>query len=465
MSASHATSMPANATFYDRKYKVYTLQNFRQMPPINRLGKEQIEAIEIVGRVLPFRVNNYVLEELIDWDRVPEDPVFRITFPQREMLLPEHYRSMEKVLKENGSPGAIRAVADRIRQQLNPQPAGQLEHNVPRLNGKRLPGMQHKYQETVLFFPRQGQTCHAYCTFCFRWAQFVGKKEIRFAMREVDQLIAYLQQHPEVSDVLFTGGDPMIMKSDLLRTYIEPLLNADLPHLRNIRIGSRSLSYWPYRYLTDPDADDILRLFEEIRKAGLHLAFMAHFNHPQELRTPAVRAAIRRLRDTGAQIRTQSPLLRHINDKADVWANMWREQVKLGMIPYYMFVVRDTGAQHYFGVPLVQAWSIFRNAYKQVSGLCRTVRGPSMSTHPGKIEILGVPWVKGERVIALRFLQGRNPHWVNRPFFAAYDEEAIWLDDLRPAFGEKRFFFEEEPMSTLRAEVVLATDSLFPSFN
>lgn len=155
--------------------------------------------------------------------------------------------------------------------------------------------------------------------------------------------------------------------------------------------------------------------------------------------------------------------------QARVWAGLertaGREQVKLGMIPYYMFVVRDTGEQHYFGVPLVQAWSIFRNAYKQVSGLCRTVRGPSMSTHPGKIEILGVPRVKGERVIALRFLQGRNPHWVNRPFFAAYNEEAIWLDDLRPAFGGKRFFFEKEPTSTLRAEVLLATDPLFPSRN
>ena len=67
-----------------------------------------------------------------------------------------------------------------------------------------------------------------------------------------------------------------------------------------------------------------------------------------------------------------------------------------------------------------------------------------MSADPGKVEILGVTKVAGKKVIALRMLQGRNPDWVMRPFFAKYDEKATWLSDLRPAFGDKRFFFEEE---------------------
>ncbi len=83
---------------------------------------------------------------------------------------------------------------------------------------------------------------------------------------------------------------------------------------------------------------------------------MAHFSHAREVAHPRVQQAIARIRDTGAEIRTQSPLLSHINDDPAVWAEMWREQVKVGCIPYYMFVVRDTGAQHYFGVPLVRAW-------------------------------------------------------------------------------------------------------------
>ena len=108
-----------------------------------------------------------------------------------------------------------------------------------------------------------------------------------------------------------------------------------------------------------------------------------------------------------------------------------------------MFVVRDTGAQHYFGIPLVRAHEIFKDAVKNVSGLARTVRGPSMSATPGKVQIDGVSEVNGKKIMILRMLQGRNPEWVNKPFFAEYDDGAIWLDDLKPAF-EPKFFFEDE---------------------
>lgn len=112
------------------------------------------------------------------------------------------------------------------------------------------------------------------------------------------------------------------------------------------------------------------------------------------------------------------------------------------MIPYYMFVERDTGPKNYFEVPLVRAQEIFREAFSYVSGLARTVRGPSMSAWPGKVRVLGTAEIKGEKVIVLDFLQGRNPEWNGRPFFAKYDPNATWLDQLKPAFGEEKFFFE-----------------------
>ncbi|MCB0845906.1 MAG: lysine 2,3-aminomutase, partial [Bacteroidetes bacterium] len=164
--------------------------------------------------------------------------------------------------------------------------------------------VQHKYRETVLFFPSNSQTCHAYCTFCFRWPQFVGIDELKFAMRETELLVKYLKIHPEVSDVLFTGGDPMVMSTKNFAGYINPLLEAKLPNLRTIRIGTKALGYWPYRFLTDKDADDMLRLFEKIVNRGIHLSIMAHFNHPRELKTPAVQQAIQRILGTGARIRT-----------------------------------------------------------------------------------------------------------------------------------------------------------------
>jgi len=424
--------------------KSYTLMNFRTIPQIQQMSKEIQFQMEVVGNVLPFKTNNYVVEQLIDWDNVPNDPMYVLTFPQKGMLIPEHYDKMASTLKSGADKKEIARVANDIRLQLNPHPAGQMELNVPQLkDGTKLYGMQHKYDETCLFFPSQSQTSHAYCTFCFRWPQFVGMDEMKFAMREGDQLVQYLKEHPEISDVLFTGGDPMIMKASMFSVYTDALLDAKLPNLKTIRIGTKAISYWPYKFLTDSDADETLKNFEKIVKSGTHLAIMAHFNHLAELSTDPIKEAIKRIRNTGAQIRTQSPLLAHINDDADMWAKMWQKQVSLGCIPYYMFVVRDTGAQQYFGVPLVKAEKIFRTAFRKVSGLARTVRGPSMSATPGKVHVLGVSEINGQKVMALQLLQGRESEWVGVPFFAKYDENAIWLDDLVPAFGEK-FFFEDD---------------------
>ena len=425
------------------KYKAYSLHNYQQIPQYRCLNEEQIEAIEVVGRVLPFRTNSYVIDELIDWNNIPEDPMFILTFPQKDMLKAHHFDLIAKLLKEEASEEVITMTANHIRRELDPHPAGQLEHNRPTWKGQILKGIQHKYAETVLFFPTQGQTCHAFCSFCFRWPQFTGIDEYKIAMKDCDLLIDYLKGHPEVTDVLITGGDPLTTRTKKLAYYIEALLNADIPHLTNIRIGSKALTYWPYRFLADNDADDLIGLFERSIQRGKHIALMAHFNHPRELETNAAQLAIHRLKQAGVQIRTQSPLLSHINDDPDLWARMWREQVRLGCILYYMFVVRDTGAQHYFGLPLERAFQVYRQAYQQVSGLARTVRGPSMSCHPGKIQISGIQEINGEKVFMLKALQARNPELVMQPFFAKYDPQAMWFEDLEPAFGEDRLFFED----------------------
>lgn len=426
------------------KYRSYALHNFRAIPQMARVSKELMEEIDVVGHVLPFKSNNYVVDELINWDNVPDDPIFTLTFPRKEMLIPEHYAVIKNAMDRGASKDELKKLAHGIRLELNPHPAGQLEHNVPMIDGHKLTGMQHKYRETVLFFPSQGQTCHAYCSFCFRWPQFVGMDEWKFAMKETELLVQYLQEHTEVTDLLFTGGDPMIMKNKIFATYIDALLEADIPNLQTIRIGTKSLGYWPYKFTTDDDAEDTLRTFKKIVDSGKNLAIMAHFNHPVELSTDAVRRAIKNIRETGAQIRSQSPVMRNINADAAIWSELWRKLVNLNCIPYYMFVARDTGAQHYFKVPLVEAWEIFQKAYQDVSGVCRTVRGPSMSANPGKVQMLGVSEINGKKVMSFRFLQGRNPDWVARPFFAEYDDNAIWLNDLKPAFGEDRFFFEND---------------------
>ena len=428
-----------------QKYQAITLRNFRQIPQIELyLSEEEKLAIEVVGNVLPFKANSYVVNELIDWENYLTDPIYTLTFPQKDMLQPAHFQEMANAIEGNAQKAELQLIANKIRLELNPHPAGQLEQNLPVLGDVKLTGVQHKYRETMLFFPSQGQTCHAYCTFCFRWPQFVGINELKFAMRDTEMIIKYLRANPNITDLLFTGGDPLIMRTKILANYLEALVEARIPNLRTIRLGSKALSYWPQRFVTDADADELLRVFERVKKAGIHLAFMAHFNHSNELKTEMVEKAIERILDTGAIIRTQSPVMRNINDHAGAWASMWQRQVELGCIPYYMFLARDTGAQHYFAVTLEKAWQIFREAYQQVSGIARTVRGPSMSAGPGKVQILGVSEVMGEQVFALQFIQGRKSDWVARPFFAKYDPDAIWLDDLYPVFGKEEFFFEKE---------------------
>ncbi len=427
------------------QFKVYTHKDIDRIAQLRSVSSAALFEMKVVSSILPFRVNQYVIEKLIDWSNVPDDPLYQLTFPQRDMLPPEMYRQMAALIEQNAPRDKISALASTLRARLNPQPSGQLEMNVPLdRNGKRLNGLQHKYRETVLFFPTQGQTCHSYCTFCFRWAQFVGDENLRMASTDTAELHNYLETQPAVSDLLVTGGDPMVMKTRHLAALLKPLTEPKFAHIRTIRIGTKALTFWPQRFLSDSDAQELLDLLAHLVDAGKHVAIMAHFNHWREMDTPVARAAIDALRQTGVEIRSQGPVLAHINDSPDVWAKLWAMQVEAGIIPYYMFVERDTGAKQYFEIPLARAWTVYREAVKQLSGLGRTARGPVMSASPGKVEVQGVTEINGEKVFALRFLQSRNPDWSYRPFFASYCEKATWLDQLKPAFGEKAFFFEQE---------------------
>ncbi|MFJ3880227.1 KamA family radical SAM protein [Streptomyces sp. NPDC090077] len=415
--------------------KTYSHERLAALARDRGMSDEYLRDLRIVSSVLPFKVNEYVADQLVDWSAAPDDPIFRLTFPHRDMLPPEIFDGIRALHEADAPRDVLRKAAADAQELLNPHPGDQLEANVPTLDGRRLDGLQHKYAETLLVFPSQGQTCHAYCGYCFRWAQFVGVAELRQALRAPADLTGYLTAHPEVTDVLFTGGDPMIMKTEVLKRWIEPLLTPAMEGVRTLRFGTKALSYWPARFTADSDADDLLRLLERCVAAGRHVAVMAHFSHPRELETPVVREAIARVRATGAVIRAQAPLIAHVNDSADVWASMWQQLVELGVVPYYMFVERDTGARSYFGVPLAKALDIYNDAIRGVSGLARTARGPVMSAAPGKVLLDSVCTVAGERVFSLRLLQARDPRLVGRQFFARYDPAAEWFDDLRPAAG------------------------------
>src|SRR5690554_522161 len=186
------------------KYRAFSVRNFRRIPQIENLTEAEKRDIEVVGSVLPFKVNNYVIDELIDWENYKDDPIFHLTFPQKAMLEPEDYEKMAKAMETTDNRMELRKVADEIREKLNPHPAGQMEMNMPEFEGNVLPGVQHKYRETVLFFPTAGQTCHSYCTFCFRWPQFVELEGLNFAMKEKKIFMKTLKENQEETNFLIT---------------------------------------------------------------------------------------------------------------------------------------------------------------------------------------------------------------------------------------------------------------------
>ena len=396
------------------------------------LAPQLEETVRLLSLVLPFRVSQYVLEELIDWSRVPDDPMFQLVFPQDGMLREEHVRALAAIAPRGqlAGPGLADVVRD-IRAELNPHPAEQLSSNVPvGTDGSPIEGLQHKYRETVLYFPSHGQTCHAYCSYCFRWAQFIGDPDLRFATQSPQELIGHLRRHPDISDVLVTGGDPMIMSTERFIGHVEPLLALD--SVRTLRIGTKALAYWPHRFVGDRDADALLRFIERVVGTGRTVSVMAHVSHPVELEGDVVRQAIERIRATGAVLYTQAPLMRRVNDDAATWRELWTTELSLGMVPYYMFVARDTGAQEYYKVPLERSAAIYRDAFSAVSGLARTVRGPVMSATPGKVVVDGSARIGGDDVLSLRLLQARDPALVGRPFWARASATAAWVDELEP---------------------------------
>lgn len=426
------------------RFSVYTEHDWDKIKQIRKLPKEKQLEMRAIAKILPFRVNQFVLDHLINWDSLENDPIFKLTFPQPGMIESSALDELVNVLKSSADRRIINAVISKIRRNLNPHPADQQSLNIPYFEGKRLEGIQHKYKETVLFFPSRGQTCHSYCSFCFRWPQFSGDKQWVISSTDTNSVYNYLRSKKQVTDFLITGGDPMVMKTRFLKNYLLPLTLPDFDHIQTIRIGTKSLTFWPQRFTTDDDAEDLIRFFEFLIARGKHVAIMAHFNHWRELEHPLAQKAIRRILNTGAVIRSQGPLLAHVNDDAQVWATLWEKQVRLGIIPYYFFIERDTGSNRYFEVTLSKALNIYKNAIKSVSGLARTARGPSMSAGPGKIEVLGTTEINNEKVFILRFIQGRRAEWVDNTFFSHYDEKATWFNQLKPAFGQEYFFFDKE---------------------
>lgn len=387
-------SLPQGVSNENRPRRV---RYVRDIDRLTNIPAEEREKLKKVAEKYVFRANDYYLN-LIDWSD-PADPIKQLIIPRIDEL------------SDWGKLDASNEAAVTVQ-----------------------PGVQHKYPDTALLLCNE--VCGSYCRYCFRKRLFMDENDE--VVNDVSAGIEYIAEHPEITNVLLTGGDPLLMSTRRLREIIEPLRRIE--HVRIIRIGSKMPAFDPWRLLNDADLQDLFRTHSTPRK---RIYLMAHFDHPRELTDPAVEGIDCAIR-CGVICVNQCPLVKGVNDDPAVLSEMYKQLSWIGCPPYYLFQGRPTAGNEPYEVPIVRGWHIFREALRQGSGLARRARFV-MSHETGKIEILGID----SRHIYLRYHRAKRRDLRGRLMTYRRDDEAYWLDQLVPADDDIAPQFAPEDLSNV----------------
>jgi KamA family protein len=348
-----------------------------KLDQIGGLSEADREDLKPVAEKFAFRTNDYY-QSLIDWND-PDDPIRRIVIPD---------------IQELNDFGELDA-SD--------------EHSYTALKG-----LEHKYHDTALLLVNK--VCGAYCRFCFRKRLFTDDNDE--VVNDVTDAAAYISRHPEINNVLLSGGDPLIMSTGKLSKIIKQL--RDIDHVRIIRIGTKMTAFDPYRIINDPT---LLELLSQYSLPDRKIFVMAHFNHPRELTEPALRG-LQLLQKAGAITVNQTPLIRGVNDKPEVIAELFGRLSYNGVVPYYLFICRPTLGNEPYMVPVEKGLEIFEEARRRLAGLAKQAR-LCMSHRTGKVEVVG----KMDNKIVFRYHRAPNPLDCGRMMMFDSDPSAGWLDD------------------------------------
>ena len=276
-------------------------------------------------------------------------------------------------------------------------------------------GLQHKYPQTGLLLVTD--RCASYCRYCFR-KRIVGNDSDEIAP-DYAKVAEYITRHPEMNNVLLSGGDPMVLNTKQLHAIMDHLL--PIPHLSSIRFGTKTIAFYPPRF-ADPALPG---LFQRILEAGKAAVIVGHFDHIGEISDEAV-ANIQKLRAVGVQFLNQAVLLNRINDDAEILARTFARCHEIGSRPYYLFQGRPVKAASHFQVPFRRAVPIVRGINQRLSGIQKTFKY-IMSHYTGKIEILDLG---DDGRLYMRYHQCKDASRIGRVFSRPCPDGACWLDDL-----------------------------------
>lgn len=348
-----------------------------RLEQVKQLDANERRMLQPVCDEFVFRTNDYYTS-LIDWDD-PNDPIRKIVIPD---------------VRELEAWGKLDASNEELYT--------------------RVPGLEHKYDSVALLLVND--VCGSYCRFCFRKRLFMNDNDE--VHRDVSEGLRYIRNHQEITDVLMTGGDPLLMSTRQLRNVISQLREID--HVKTIRIGSKLVAFNPYRIINDPDLHAV---FKQYSTPDKRIYVMCHFNHPRELSPQAVEG-LSMLQNSGVITVNQTPMIAGVNDDPDVLAELFGKCAFYGVTPYYVFQCRPTLGNKAFSIPVEKSYKIFETAKMTGSGLAKRAR-LCMSHETGKIEIVALT----ANHIIFKYHRAADPDLCGRVMIFRRNHSAYWFDD------------------------------------
>ncbi|TCT04650.1 lysine-2,3-aminomutase-like protein [Aquabacter spiritensis] len=234
--------------------------------------------------------------------------------------------------------------------QESADPIGDVAHSP-------VPGIVHRYPDRALL--KLVSVCAVYCRFCFRREMVGPGRETALSPDALEAAFAYLAAHPEIWEVILTGGDPLMLAPRRMRDVLARL--AELGHVRIARFHTRIPIAAPERV----DA----AMVEALKVEGLTSYVVIHANHAAEL-GPEARIAIARLVDAGIPVLSQSVLLRGVNDTPETLADLFRALVECRVKPYYLHHPDFAPGTAHFRLSITEGQDLMRALRGRLSGLC-----------------------------------------------------------------------------------------------